>query len=112
MGWSNKFANLTSRAALRELIAAHFSLSELQDLCYDLEIDWEDLPGPEKSAKVRGLLAYVVRHGRITDLCNAVLRLRPNLTGPSGPPPTLADRSPLPTPLTSLIGRRAELEAI
>lgn len=55
-------------AQLRKQIAFYFDLSDLQNLCWDLGIRYEDLGGDGLSAKVRELLAYCVRNGRLSDL--------------------------------------------
>jgi len=66
-------------ASLRDQITASFNLDELMDLCFELQIDYELLPGDSKRAKVRGLMEYCQRHGRISDLTQRVLRLRPEI---------------------------------
>jgi hypothetical protein len=64
--------------ALRNFLVSYFSDSELRDLCFDLGIDYESLPGEGKAARARELVAYCQRHGRLPDLENTCRRLRPN----------------------------------
>ncbi len=64
--------------ALRDLLVTYFSDSELRDLCFDLGIDYESLPGEGKAARARELVAYCQRHGRLPDLESTCRRLRPN----------------------------------
>jgi len=68
-----------SRVSLREILSNHFSLDELQVLCFDLGIDSENLRGETKQARAVEIVTYCERHGRTNDLIAAVRRLRPNL---------------------------------
>jgi hypothetical protein len=69
--------------ALRQLLASHFNIGELQDLCFDLNIDFENLPGQMKSDKARELVAHAQRHGRLADVISQVRRLRPLVAWPT-----------------------------
>jgi hypothetical protein len=64
-------------AALRQGLVDYFNLEELHDLCNDLGLDYEDLPGQGKSAKARELISYMQRRGRMADLLNRCQVLRP-----------------------------------
>jgi hypothetical protein len=64
---------------LRDQIRALFSDSELRDLCLDLGIDYEELPGAAKSDKVRELVQYMERRDRLDDLMRRVIDLRPHV---------------------------------
>lgn len=64
---------------LREQITSHFNKNELQNLCYDLSINYEELPGDTLSAKVRGLIEYCQRHGQNKILATKLANLRPNV---------------------------------
>jgi hypothetical protein len=64
--------------SLRDIIVTYFSDSELRDLCFDLGIDYESLPGEGKAAKARELVSYCQRHGRLAELEAACRRLRPS----------------------------------
>lgn len=66
-------------ANLRDQITASFNIDELKDLCFELQIDYEDLPGDSKRAKVRELIEYCQRHGLIPDLKQQVHSSRPEL---------------------------------
>ena len=54
--------------ALRDILVTYFNDGELRDLCFDLGIDYENLGGEGKAGKARELVAYCVRHNRLTDL--------------------------------------------
>jgi hypothetical protein len=63
---------------LRQRLSTYFSESELRDLCFDLSVDYESLPGEGNSDKARELVAHLVRRGRTLELLEACHRLRPN----------------------------------
>ncbi len=70
--------------AIARLLDNHFSVQELQELTYDLGIDWEDLPGASKLAQCRELVTYVLRRGtkarpQMADLLAACVRMRPDV---------------------------------
>lgn len=64
---------------LRQLLIRHFNDSELHTLCFDLGIDYEDLPGNIKADKARELVAYVQRHQQEAGLLAECRRLRPQV---------------------------------
>lgn len=63
---------------LRHIVQIHFSEGELRDLCFDLKVEYEGLAGEGKDGKVRELVAYLERRGRIPELIAACRDLRPN----------------------------------
>lgn len=65
------------RAHLRDLIDAHFSLSEIENLCFEIGVDFERLGGAGKLDKARELVAYCGRQGRLVSLVEACQRARP-----------------------------------
>lgn len=56
------------RVQLVKFIRDKFSDSELRDLCFELHIDYESLPGEGKAAKARELVSYCERRDRLPDL--------------------------------------------
>ena len=72
----------TQLSALRQLIVKHFSESELRTLSFDLGLDYESLPGREKSEKARELIIYCVRTNELTDLLQACKKARPKVEWP------------------------------
>jgi DNA-binding NtrC family response regulator len=62
-------------AALRRALEERFDLEEIKNLCFDLEIEFDDLRGEGK--KARTLVAYCRRHGRLEELATRIARLRP-----------------------------------
>jgi hypothetical protein len=72
---------------LRKLLVDHFDDSEIRDLCFDLNIDYESLPGEGKSNKARELVSHAKRHGNILALVETCKKLRPHLSWPVGDTP-------------------------
>ncbi len=70
---------LRELARLRSLLAARFSEGELRTLCFDLGIDYDDLPGGGKAERARELVGYLERHGRIGELVQLGRRARPDV---------------------------------
>lgn len=62
---------------LRRVLDRYFNASELQILCFDLGIEYENLGGASKSDKTSELVAYAERHNRTIDLEALVRTLRP-----------------------------------
>ena len=68
---------------LAHKIEEHFDLSELEDLCFESDIiKYENLRGITLKEKVRGLVQYCKRHGRLGELANQCKLLRPNENWP------------------------------
>lgn len=68
-----------SREKLRMLLVERFNEDEIRTLCFDLEIDYEVLPGIGKAGKVRELVLYCIRHNRFSDLIVKLCCSRPDL---------------------------------
>ena len=56
------------RVQLVKFIRDKFSDSELRDLCFELHIDYESLPGEGKAAKARELVSFCERRDRLPEL--------------------------------------------
>jgi len=72
-----------SQNMLWQALDKGYSLAELQDLCFELDIDYEDLPGEGQSAKARELVSYCKRRGLLPALVERVIRDRPHLLVPA-----------------------------
>ena len=57
-----------SPAELRQWAEERFSIEDLKVLCFDLGIEYENLPGETKSLKIVSLLTFAERKGRLPDL--------------------------------------------
>ena len=65
---------------LRQILVTHFSEGELRTLCFDLDIDYDDLPGEGRTDKARELVAYFERRNRIFDLVEPGIKQRPDIS--------------------------------
>jgi hypothetical protein len=67
------------RDRLKVALGMHFDLNDLKDLCFDLGINFENIPGGDiLSAKVIGLIEYTERYGTFDTLVTAVRTRRAN----------------------------------
>ena len=64
---------------LAEVLREQFSLGELQDLSYELGVNFEELGGGSKAGKSRELVGYLQRRGMLDQLVEDVMRRRPYL---------------------------------
>ena len=74
------------RTLLRQILINNFAESELEDLCFDLGLDYENLSGESKAAKARELIEYMERVGRYDELVQKTRELRPNAPWPDASP--------------------------
>lgn len=63
-----KLSAETPPTILRQYLLIHYSLAQLEQMCQQLGIDWEQLSAGNKKDKVRSLLLHLYRRNRITDL--------------------------------------------
>jgi hypothetical protein len=68
------------RVKLRNVLTEYFNDDELRDLCFELNIDYESLPGATKAGKARELVAYAERHGKYQDLVDQIRKLRTSIS--------------------------------
>jgi hypothetical protein len=64
-------------ARLYLTVEGQFNESELQDLCFRLAVDYENLGGAGKAAKAQALISYLHRRGRVGELMEVVKEMRP-----------------------------------
>lgn len=69
----------SDNSKLRVAIAKHFNLSELKNLCQDLDIIYDNLPDTTISGKARELVEHCIRHGSLNKLINTLKELRPHV---------------------------------
>ena len=126
-------------AWLRENLIRYFAGEELRTLCHDLGVDYDDLKGEGKTARARDLIVYLDHRGRISELIEKCIELRPQVhwreatyvTPPEQAPASEAERqavrrakeavypqarrhllfSPAPLP-KGLVGREAEISTL
>jgi formylglycine-generating enzyme required for sulfatase activity len=61
------------------MINDSFNEEELRTLAFDLQVDYDSLPGQGKAAKARELVAEMSRSGRIPELVSECAKMRPLL---------------------------------
>jgi tetratricopeptide (TPR) repeat protein/GTPase SAR1 family protein len=66
------------RLKLRHILDKHCNDEELRDLCFELDLDYDNLPGATKAGRLRELILHHERSGRYDELVAIVWRLRPN----------------------------------
>lgn len=59
---------------LQEELEERFNLAELQQLCFELGVEYDDLAGTSKQAKTRELVQYMKRRNRLSKLEDAISR--------------------------------------
>ncbi|MBK7914659.1 MAG: hypothetical protein IPJ94_00045 [Chloroflexi bacterium] len=64
---------------LRRILVNYFDASELKELCFDLDIDFEQIAGRHKGEKALELIALIVRNNRLEELSQLVQQYRPTL---------------------------------
>ena len=67
---------LPPAAQLRILISDSFDQEELHTLCFDLDVDYESLPGEGKVARVRAMIEHFARRKRMIELIDHCVVLR------------------------------------
>jgi hypothetical protein len=69
-------------STLRDLLNQHFNEAELRQLCFDLSIEYENLPGEVRLSKAQSLVEFGLRNGRLPDLITHCQELRPTVEWP------------------------------
>jgi tetratricopeptide (TPR) repeat protein len=65
--------------SLHRGLIEYFNEEELRDLCFRLDVDYDDLPGVGKAGKARELVTYHERRGILPKLAAMCRQLRPNV---------------------------------
>ncbi len=77
---STKETVYSQRKQLRQNMTNAFNLEELRNICFDLEIEYENLSNhTQRNAFVRELIAYTQRVGRLAELVDVLRAERPHL---------------------------------
>ena len=72
--------NTPLQVELHEALDTYFSEQELRELCFELGIDYEDLPFSGQGNKARELVAVCARLSRLHTLQKEIARKRPSLS--------------------------------
>lgn len=78
METNNEEKTTVSTNQLRHILVKYFNLSELQNLAFDLKVDYENLSGESKEDKGRELITYLERRGHISELVQMIHQVRPH----------------------------------
>jgi tetratricopeptide (TPR) repeat protein len=73
------YLTLASRTQLSRKLDQTFGEDELRTLCFDLGLDYENIPGDTRQAHARELVRQVERLGRVPDLLAQCKTQRPNV---------------------------------
>ncbi len=73
---------LQNRIRLKELIVRYFNREELEDLCFRLGIDKDDLPSATKPELAKEVILYCERHGMLERLLELCREQRPHAEWP------------------------------
>ena len=71
---------------IKKKLIDFFSLSDINELCFDMNIDYESLRGSGKAEKAMALINYCKNHGRFSELVNELKKARPHVFGSSQQP--------------------------
>ena len=96
------------RNQLRLLMGNTFDDSDVSDLCFELDIDYDDLPGKAKKDKIRELILHCEKLGLLDELLAACRRQRPHVpwpgVGAAEPPPPAPPPPSAPAPGVNISG--------
>ncbi len=63
-------------STLHKQIDQYFSFSEVRTLCFDLGVDYENIPGDHRSAFIRNLIVSLAKQNRLQELIDQVRQER------------------------------------
>ena len=76
---SNIVYNPVYRAKLRRTIITFFSENDLENICFDMSIDYGNVKGDTKDAKIRELMLQCEREGRLIEFIEFCKQERKNV---------------------------------
>ncbi len=76
---SSKRENITGVVTLRGMMERYFDLDDVAGLAFDLQIDFENLPGNTKSSKIRALIQECEQQVRLAALVAQCAQQRPSV---------------------------------
>lgn len=68
-----------------ELVDRHFNLDELREICFEFNLDFDNLLGKRKRDKVLALIDWFEKRNTLDVLLTEVKNLRPDVDWPSFP---------------------------
>lgn len=79
LGGAAATINMAQRSNLADFMAHHFNDEEIKDVCFRMQIDYNDLAAEGRAGKIRELVLFVERHGRVQEFHKLIRKLRPRL---------------------------------
>ena len=76
---NESIANNTAAQEIHQVLLRHFNLEDLRTLCFDLNLEYDDLKGEGRAAKARELVKQMLREQRLPYLQTAIKRARPTV---------------------------------
>jgi hypothetical protein len=73
-------------STLHEQIDRYFNFSEVKTLCFNLGVDYENIPGDIRSAFIRNLIISLAKRDRLQELVDLARRERPRVNWQDVPP--------------------------
>jgi hypothetical protein len=73
---SRKRLLIQARTEFREIVTKRLSLTEVRNICHDLDIDHETLTNGGKGDLVRACIKYLENRGRLSDLLEWLKEIR------------------------------------
>ena len=72
-------ANFEDKKVFAAYLNKHFNLSEINNLCFDIDVDKDLISGDAKDARINNLIGYCVRRGSYKKLVQAAIDAMPEL---------------------------------
>ena len=66
-------------ARLRRTLVERLEEGDLRDLCFDLGVNYDDLPGKTRADKARELITYFKKRNRLPKLIRTIEEIRPDI---------------------------------
>lgn len=79
---SNSKVNESGRLHLAELLARHFSLTELENLSFDVSVNGDEITGSTRGERARELISYCERRDILGELIARCREKRPKVLWP------------------------------
>jgi hypothetical protein len=85
-------------STLHKQVDRYFSFSEVKTLCFNLGVDYENIPGDIRSAFIRNLIISLAKRERLPELINLLRQERPRVAWQDVPsdfelPPSMAQEN-------------------
>ena len=77
---NEQYPSYNERTSLRKNLQDSFDETELREICFDFQIDYENLPGRDKKEKVMQLITYFERRRKLSELIDYCKDLRPHIS--------------------------------